>query len=253
MPIALVTGGASGLGLSVATRLASENNRVVILDIKSEEGNHAVQKLASRGHAVTFKKVDVTDKDQINATVDEIYQQFGSIDFLVNAAGIINRVNAIDVTEEHLEDIMTVNVNGTIYACQAVFKYMSRQKKGSIVNFRSMLSHYGSKNLLPYAASKGAIAQVTKSLAVDWAEHHIRVNAVSPGYIETNLSHGATKDPDFKERILSRTPQGRFGKPEEVAAVVSFCLSDHASFVTGADIPIDGGILAGDPSLYPPA
>jgi NAD(P)-dependent dehydrogenase (short-subunit alcohol dehydrogenase family) len=250
---AIVTGGASGLGLSVAERFAKKGMTVAMIDVSAENGELQASRLKEAGFDVHFFAADLTNQETAKEVAGQIFHRTGRIDRLVNAAGIIRRSPHVDVTDEEIKAVLDINLNGTVYMCQAVQPYMKQNGGGAIVNFASMLAHYGSKNLLSYAASKGAIVQITKCLAVDWAEHHIRVNAVSPGYIETALSAGATKNPAFRERILSRTPQRRFGLPEEVASVIDFLCSDDASFVTGVVLPVDGGLLAGDPSLFPPA
>jgi NAD(P)-dependent dehydrogenase (short-subunit alcohol dehydrogenase family) len=251
--VAIVTGGSSGLGLSVVKRFSQKGMTVAMLDISVEKGELQSKNLREDGHDVHFFQADVTNQESVRMVADKVAQSLGGIDILVNAAGIIRRSAHINVTDDELKKMMDVNLNGTVYTCQAVQPHMVKGGGGAIVNFASMLAHYGSKNLLSYGATKGAVVQVTKCLAVDWAEFNIRVNAVSPGYIETALSAGATKDPVFRERILSRTPQRRFGLPEEVASVIDFLCSRDASFVTGVVLPVDGGILAGDPSLFPPA
>lgn len=253
MRTAVVTGGASGLGLAVTERFAAKGMTVFMVDISAENGADLQARLAGEGMDVRFVQADLSRQEQAEQAAGQIFAQTGEIGVLVNCAGIIRRTAAAQVRDEELRAVLDVNLNGTVYMCQAVQPFMAQGGGGAIVNMASMLAHYGSKNLLSYAASKGGIVQVTKCLAVDWAEHGIRVNAVSPGYIETPLSSGATKNPAFRERILSRTPQRRFGTPQEVAAAVDFLCSDEASFITGAVLPVDGGLLAGDPSLFPPA
>lgn len=251
--IAVVTGGASGLGLAVVERMARKGLTVAIIDIVAENGEAVQSRLREEGLDVHYWEADLTDQTRAKQVAEQIFDRLRGIHILVNAAGIIRRSPHVNVTDTELDNVLDINLNGTVYMCQAVQPYMIRSGGGAIVNFASMLAHYGSKNLLAYAASKGGVVTITKCLAVDWAEFGIRVNAVSPGYIETALSAGATKDPVFRERILSRTPQRRFGTPDEVAAVIDFLCSEEASFVTGVVLPIDGGLLAGDPSLFPPA
>ncbi|MGG1662011.1 SDR family NAD(P)-dependent oxidoreductase [Brevibacillus sp. NRS-1366] len=250
---AIVTGGASGLGLAVVNRFIEKGYAVTIVDVAEEKGSQIVHQLREQGAEAHFITGNVTDQEQARDMAKRAAEAMGSIHILVNAAGIIRRTPATEVKDTELMAVLQVNLHGSVFMCQAVQPYMEQAGEGAIVNFSSMLAHYGSENLLSYAASKGGIVQVTKSLAVSWAKYGIRVNAVSPGYIETPLSSGATQNPKFRERILSRTPQGRYGKPEEVAAVIDFLTSSEASFVTGVVLPIDGGLLAGDPMLYPPA
>jgi 2-deoxy-D-gluconate 3-dehydrogenase len=250
--VAVVTGGASGLGLACVERFAEKGIAVALVDISREKGESQTDRFRGQGKEVRFFQADVSVQENAKQVAFQIKREFGRIDILVNAAGIIRRSNAVDVSDQELKSVLDINLTGTVYMCQAVQPHMIQAGGGAIVNFGSMLAHYGSENLLSYAASKGGVIQITKCLAVEWAKYNIRVNAVSPGYIETPLSSGATKDPVFRERILSRTPQRRFGKPEEVAAVIDFLSSPDASFVTGAVLPIDGGLLAGDPCLFPP-
>ncbi|KAB2329567.1 SDR family oxidoreductase [Cytobacillus depressus] len=250
--VAIVTGGASGLGLAVVKQLVNDGISVAIVDISNEQGETQEKVLKNEGMDVKFFRCDVTNQEETKQVVKKIATHFGKVDMLVNCAGMIRRTAAATLLEKELDLILSTNLQGSVHMCQAVHPYLVANGEGSIVNFASMLAHYGSKNLLSYAASKGGIVQITKCLAVEWADDNIRVNAVSPGYIKTPLSSGATQDPIFRERILSRTPQRRFGTPDEVASVVKFLLSKDASFITGVDLPIDGGLLAGDPSLYPP-
>jgi NAD(P)-dependent dehydrogenase (short-subunit alcohol dehydrogenase family) len=249
--VAVVTGGASGLGRAVARRMLHNGVRVAVVDITGATEDDA-DGLGERFREFRSYRADVSVQEQTREVASRIAHDFGQIDVLINAAGIIRRTDHVRVNGEELEAVLRVNLEGTVFMCQAAHPFMTRSGGGAIVNFTSMLAHYGSRNLLSYAASKGGVVQVTKCLAVDWARDNIRVNAVSPGYIETPLSSGATKDPAFQERILSRTPQRRFGTPEEVAAVVEFLASNEASFITGVVLPVDGGLLAGDPSLFPP-
>lgn len=250
--VAIVTGGASGLGLAVVNRLANCGMAVAIVDISADKGEEHANLFVQQGKNVVFFEADVTKQSETKQVLQRIKDEFRKVDILVNCAGIIRRSPAASVDGEELDMILGINLQGSVHMCQAVHPYMEEIGGGAIVNFSSMLAHYGGTNLLSYAASKGGIVQVTKCLAVEWAQNNIRVNAVSPGYIETPLASGATQDPTFRERILSRTPQRRFGTADEVAAVVEFLVSTEASFVTGVILPVDGGLLAGDPSLFPP-
>lgn len=249
--VVAVTGGASGLGLAVGEWFALQGDRVALVD-RNEQGSGHAERLRRDNPAVSFLRADVADSRSVQRCAAQIAALSGQIDVLVNAAGIIRRASADRLDDRELTGVLDVNLTGTVRMSQAVYPHM-KQHGGAIVNFASMLAHYGSKNLLAYAASKGGVVQATKCLAVEWAEDGIRVNAVSPGYIETPLSSGATRNPAFNERILSRTPQRRYGQPHEVAEAVGFLCSRQASFITGVVLPVDGGLLAGDPYLYPPA
>ncbi|WP_019122601.1 SDR family NAD(P)-dependent oxidoreductase [Brevibacillus massiliensis] len=250
--VAIVTGGASGLGNAVVRELADQGLAVAVIDVAIEQGESLEQEFTQQGKDLKFIYADVSVQEETRRAAALVHEHFSRIDYLVNAAGIIKREAAVRLQADDLRQVLDINLCGSVFMCQAVQPYMVQSGGGAIVNFASMLAHYGSKNLLAYAASKGGIVQVTKCLAVEWAEYNIRVNAVSPGYIQTNLSQGAVGDPVFRERILSRTPQGRFGLSGEVASAIQFLLGDHAQFITGVDLPVDGGILAGDPALFPP-
>jgi NAD(P)-dependent dehydrogenase (short-subunit alcohol dehydrogenase family) len=249
---AVVTGGVSGLGLAVAECFVKKGLSVAIIGIMNEEGAKLEREFKSNGQHITYYECDVTDQEKTIKVAKQIFDDFGRIDILVNSAGIIRRTEAIDVRDNEIKSVIDVNLNGTVYMSQAVYPYMAKTG-GSIVNFSSMLAHYGSKNLLSYAASKGGVVQVTKCLAVEWAGDGIRVNAVSPGYIETKLAAEATTNPDFREKIITKTPLKRFGTAMEVAEAVDFLSSEKSSFITGVVLPVDGGLLAGDPSMFPPS
>jgi 2-deoxy-D-gluconate 3-dehydrogenase len=237
---AIVTGGASGIGKAVVERYAKKGYSVAIVDVNEAE-------LTSSN--VKYYKTNVTSVEETKQTVKQIFEDFGRVDILVNCAGIGIRKPSLDFSKKEIEQVMDVNLYGTILMCQAVAPYMKETGGGSIVNIASMLAHYGSTKGLAYASSKGAVVMATKCFAVDWAKHNIRVNAVSPGHIATSMTGGFLKDEVFYNYLLGRTPQHRLGRPEEVASAIDFLTSPEASFITGVDLPVDGGLLAGDPNM----
>ena len=212
---AVVTGGTSGIGAAIAAAFASAGARVV---------------------AAGLPDFDVTD----DAAVEALFAGLDRVDFLVNAAGVIRRDE--EYTIPVFQQVLDINLTGAMRCCVAARPKLAAG--GAIVNIASMLTFFGGPRVPAYAASKGAIAQLTRSLAVAWAAEGIRVNAIAPGWIATPLTQSLQEDPARSAALLGRTPLGRWGQPEELAPLVLFLCSNSASFMTGAVIPIDGGYSA---------
>ncbi|MGA0249390.1 MAG: SDR family NAD(P)-dependent oxidoreductase [bacterium] len=230
----LVTGGSSGIGAAIAQVFASNGDLVVATGATKEEVERAQVQLEST--AISFQELDVRDGSAVQACIDEI----DSLDVLVNCAGVIRR-NA-EHEPEVFADVIDINLNGSMRVCTAAREKL-KQRKGCIINTASMLSFFGGGLVPGYSASKGGIAQLTKSLAIAYAPDGIRVNAVAPGWIATQLTQALQEDHTRSEAILSRTPLGRWGEPADVAGPVLFLASDAARFVTGVVLPVDGGYL----------
>jgi len=230
----LVTGGSSGIGAAIARVFASNGDLVVATGATKEEVERAQVQLEST--AISFQELDVRDGSAVQACIDEI----DSLDVLVNCAGVIRR-NA-EHEPEVFADVIDINLNGSMRVCTAAREKL-KQRKGCIINTASMLSFFGGGLVPGYSASKGGIAQLTKSLAIAYAPDGIRVNAVAPGWIATQLTQALQDDRTRSEAILSRTPLGRWGEPADVAGPVLFLASDAARFVTGVVLPVDGGYL----------
>ena len=243
--VAVVTGGNGGIGLGIVKGLAEAGATVVIASRNKEKTDKAVSELVRIGRQVSGVKVDVTDEVSVTSMVDSVIRQYGRLDILVNNSGIGIRKLPENSTLQEWRQVFSVNVEGTFLCCQKAYPYMLKQGSGKIINVGSMASVFGNDWLASYSASKGAVAQLTKSLAVAWAQANIQVNAILPGWVYTTLT-APLKD-QYRERydhIISRTPMARWGEPEEMAGCVVFLASDASNYITGTLIPIDGGFSA---------
>lgn len=232
--VALITGGARGIGFGVAEALLQSGYHVVVTGLSDDE----VAAVPARDKLLAYQ-LDVT-ADQ--AVADVIAKQ-SRLDALINCAGMILRGGA-EYEIASFQKVMDVNLTGTMRMCIAAREKLGASGHGVIINTASMLSYFGGPLTPAYAASKGAIVQLTKSLAVAWADEGIRVNAIAPGWIETDLTRGAREDAARSQAILARTPMKRWGIPADIGGVVAHLCSDEARFITGAVIPIDGGYSA---------
>lgn len=239
---AIITGAARGIGLACAKRFIAEGAKVLLADIDEHEGTATAKALGDAAH---FVRCDVGDAKQVAALIAETEKTFGGIDILVNNAGIVHGADFLEVSEADFERVLRVNLKGAFLVAQAVAKSMvARKKPGAIVNMASINSTVAIPTQIPYSVSKGGLLQLTRAMALSLAPHGIRVNAIGPGSIMTDLLKSVGSDKEAKRRILSRTPLGRIGAPEEVASVAAFLASDDASYITGEIIYVDGGRLA---------
>jgi glucose 1-dehydrogenase len=240
--IAIVTGAARGIGFACAQRFAAEGATVVLADRDEAAGSAAAATISG----ATFVRADVSRKAEVDALVAQTLARHGRIDLLVNNAGITHACDFLDLAEEDFDRVLAVNLKSMFLCGQAAARAMVKGAiRGSIVNMSSANAVVAIPNQVPYTVSKGGINQLTKVMAVALAPHGIRVNAIGPGTILTELSKQAVLTDDAARRkILSRTPLGRCGEPEEVAAVAAFLASDDASYLTGQTIYPDGGRLA---------
>lgn len=227
--VALITGGTSGIGLAIAHAFKEAGMTVIIAGLPGQENTD------HRG--LTVKAVDVTNPIAINNLIAGLDR----LDVVVNAAGMIRRSDEHD--PEVFATVVDVNLNGTMRVCAAARPLLA-ESRGSIVNIASMLSFFGGGMVPAYSASKGGITQLTKSLAIAYAADGIRVNAVAPGWIATPLTQALQDDPERSSAVLTRTPMGRWGRPDDIAGPVMFLTSSAAAFVTGIVLPVDGGYLA---------
>ena len=236
--VAVVTGGASGIGLATTKKLLSEGANVVILDLKMDE-----EIINSLGETALYLKCDVSNEENVKNCIEEIIKKFNHIDYLVANAGIGGSASKPhEVSMDEWNKVISVNQTGIFLLNKYVINEMLKSGKGAVVNTSSMYGLVGSTTSFAYSASKGAINQMTRSLALTYARDNIRVNAIAPGYVDTPI---LSMVPDnIKEAMGNELPIGRLGKDTEIANLICYLLSDDASFITGAIIPIDGGFTA---------
>ena len=243
--VAIVTGGAHGIGLATARRYVAEGARVVIADIDAAAGEAAARTL---GNACRFAATDVGSARDADNVVAEAARAFGGLDVLVNNAGIIHAADFLDLAEADFDRVLRVNLKGAFLTGQAAARRMVAQVKagkppGTIINMSSINAVVAIANHAPYCVSKGGIDQLTKVMALSLAPYGIRVNAIGPGSIMTDILKAVATDREAKRRILSRTPLGRIGEPDEIAAIAVFLASPESSYITGQTIYADGGRL----------
>jgi glucose 1-dehydrogenase len=242
--VAIVTGGGNGIGRACAEAFAGEGAAVAVADIDGEAGAAVVQAIEGTGGRAIFVETDVGDRAQAQRLVDRTLAELGRLDVLINNAGIIKTADFLEISEADFDAVLRVNLKGVFLVGQAAARAMVRQGKGAIVNMSSANAVLAIGNQVPYVTSKGAVNQLTKVMALALADKGVRVNAIGPGSILTDLLQVVMSDDAARRRILSRTPMGRCGEPSEVAKVALFLASDEASYITGQTIYPDGGRLA---------
>jgi 2-dehydro-3-deoxy-D-gluconate 5-dehydrogenase len=237
--VALVTGGNGGIGLGMAKGLAEAGASVTIAARNAEKAEKA---LAELGPGAAFVPVEIADPESCRAMVRAAVQRFGRLDILVNNAGVNDRKRPELYSPEEWRAIIEPNLSGAFFAAQAAYPEMKKAGGGKIVNIGSMTSIFGVPFAAPYAASKGGLVQLTKALATAWAAENIQVNAVLPGWIDTDLTRrGRQQVEGLHERVVARTPASRWGDPADFAGIAVFLASAASDFITGAAIPVDGG------------
>ena len=243
--VAIVTGGANGMGAKECRIFAREGAKVVIADVLEGEGNQLEAEISESGDDAVFVRLDVTSEDNWAAAVEAAVSRYGKLDVLVNNAGIARGHNPDDLNVEDWDALMNVNAKGVFLGMKYAIPEMQKAGGGSIVNISSISGMVGQRVVhMGYNASKGAVRLVTKSAAVQYAQDGIRVNSVHPGVMPPMRSSVAAQNPGSREELLSGVPMGRVGRREEVGNAVLFLASDEASYITGAELVVDGGLTA---------
>jgi NAD(P)-dependent dehydrogenase (short-subunit alcohol dehydrogenase family) len=238
----MITGAAGGIGSAIASRLIADGSAVALTDLNLEAMQRAADQTAQNGGVARVYALDVTEPDAVDAVVGQIVRDLGRLDVLVNCAGIQLNSATADLSPADYLRVVNVNLNGTVYCCQSAGRHMIRQGGGTIINISSMASRFGWPRRVPYAITKAGVTALTRSLAVEWAPHNIRVVAVAPGYVATPLVRHALDEGHIREEaVLSEIPQRRIADPEEIAGLVAYLVSPGARYITGEEIVIDGG------------
>jgi 2-dehydro-3-deoxy-D-gluconate 5-dehydrogenase len=240
--IALVTGGNGGIGLGMAKGFAAAGASVVITGRNKTKAQSAVSELRAIGAQSEFVELDVLQEASCKQAIEQVVERFGRLDILVNNAGTAVRKQPQDLTAEDWHLVINTNLTAAFLCAQAAYSHMVRAGGGKIINIGSMMSIFGASYAAPYAASKGGIVQMTRALATAWAKDNIQVNAILPGWVDTELTRKAREQVSgLHERVLARTPAQRWGTPEDFAGIAVFLAAPASDFVTGTAIPIDGG------------
>lgn len=239
--VAFITGGNGGIGLGMAKGLADAGAGIVIAARNQEKAQSAIAELVALGARAEFVPLDILDETSCRTAISVALERFGRLDILINNAGTTVRKQPQDLTTAEWRRVVETNLTGAFVCAQAAYPALAR-RGGKVINIGSMLSIFGAGYAAPYAASKGGIVQMTRALATAWAKDNIQVNAVLPGWIDTELTRAARQQVEgLHERVLARTPAGRWGDPSDFAGIAVFLASSASDFVTGAAIPIDGG------------
>lgn len=240
--VAVVTGGNGGIGLGMARGLAGAGAAVVVSGRNAEKSRRAVVELASLGAEAVAIEADVADEAAVEALIRKTVDRFGRLDVLVNNAGMNIRKPVQDLTLAEWRRVLDTNLTSAFLSCRAAYPIMKRGGGGKIINIGSMMSIFGTSFAPAYAASKGGIVQLTKSMASAWARDNIQVNAVLPGWIDTELTQNARREVQgLHDRVLARTPADRWGAPADLSGIAVFLGGPASDFVTGTAIPVDGG------------
>ena len=245
--IAVVTGGNGGIGRAIALGLGGAGAAVAVLGRNEGKNAAVVNELEALGVPSIALRVDVTQRATLESAMAEVERRLGGLDILVNNAGVANITGGVlNETSESWDTVIETHLHATFLLSKFAAASMAKRKRGKIINLASMYSIFGSGALPSYSAAKGAVVQLTKSMAIELAAHNIQVNAIAPGWIETDMTSVAWNDPDqnwapFNQAILDRTPSHRWGKPAETAGAAVFLASDAADFITGVTLPVDGG------------
>jgi NAD(P)-dependent dehydrogenase (short-subunit alcohol dehydrogenase family) len=241
---AVVVGGAGGLGAAMARGLAEAGAAVAVADANAGQARRVAEDIAKAGGRALTVAVDVADRASVERMAAEVEDRLGPIEVLVNSAGITHRSPAADFPEAEWHCVIAVNLTGVFNGCQVVGRRMLARRRGRIVNIASIAGQIGLTGTVAYAASKGGVVMLTRALAVEWAPHNVRVNAIAPSWFESNIGDLIHREPGYAERAMRRVPIGRMGTPDELIGAALYLASDASSMVTGHVLAVDGGTLA---------
>ena len=243
--VAIVTGGSRGIGLGITQALAGAGAAIAVAARNPEQSDDAVRMIQSTGATAVSVPTDVAEPDAVQAMVDETVRRLGRLDILVNNAGINIRKRPEDLAPEEWRQVLSVNLDAVFYCSRAAYPAMKDAGSGKIINIGSLMSIFGNAKASAYGASKGGVVQLTKSLAIAWAADGIQVNAILPGWIDTDLTQEARLQlPGLEEVVQTRTPEGRWGMPSDLGGPAVFLASPASDFVTGTTLIVDGGFAA---------
>ncbi len=246
---AIITGGSKGIGKATSQLLAKSGANVYFLDIDDTEGQALEKEIKKAGHLSTFVNCNIASYDEVKKTIEDIYQQSGKIDILINNAGIAHIGTATNTSPEDFQKIVDVNVKGVYHCLNACIPLMQKSGGGAIINMSSVAAELGIPDRFAYSMSKGAVSAMTLSVAKDYLGDNIRCNAIAPGRVHTPFvdnfikKNYPGKEAEMFEKLSKTQPIGRMGKPEEIAGLIQYLCSDEASFITGSIYPIDGGFI----------
>lgn len=240
----LITGSTSGIGFVLAEGLAKAGARVILNGRTHDRVDTAIHSFKKHGFKVAGYSFDITDADQVEHGIAEIEKNIGSIDVLVNNAGIQRRAPLEEFELEEWNKLININLTGAFIVSKAVVKGMIQNKSGKIINICSLQSEFARPSIAPYATAKGGLKMLTRSMATEWAKYNIQVNGIAPGYFKSAMTKALYEDPEFDSWLCKRTPANRWGNPEELVGTLQFLSSDASSFINGQLIYVDGGISA---------
>ena len=242
--IAVIIGAAGGMGREISLAFAELGVKLALVDLNENPLRELQSKLKGISQDVITLSVNITDKGSVEKMADAVVSKFGRIDILINCAGRSHLEEAVHFDENKWDEILNVNLKGTFLTCQAVGKQMLKQKEGRIVNFSSVRGVQGRSQDMAYSPSKGAINQLTRSLAIEWAKAGVNVNAIAPTFVLTDMNRGILEDEQNHDWVLRRIPKGKLGKPEDIIGPLVFLCSSCSAFVTGHILFVDGGWTA---------
>lgn len=235
---AIVTGASTGIGRAIAERYVEEGANVVIADIQDEDGKQAADEIGC-----TYKHCDVSDTSEVEQVIEETVEEYGGLDIIVNNAGIGAASALEEMDEDEWEQVLAVNLTGVKNCSKAALPHL-KESEGTIINIASIYGLVAGPGATAYATAKGGVVNFTRSVAVDYAEANVRVNAICPGFVETPMTDEMLEDESFYHFVQNETPMNRVADPDEIAGVAAFLASEDASYMTGAMIPVDGGWTA---------